>query len=142
MLQDKYLVYLNATATGAAALPQWGKHVDHNPENKPNLQVSYPTSPPHIVNTNDIIVMSTIHKGMLIKFIDYLAAFTRVELADQLSPLLIYDIALEKYTPKPPYATKNNIRLLEEIDIVLSNNTVDISDNNVVKKFFKLFQRK
>ena len=79
---------------------------------------------------------------MLDKFIDYLSAFTRVELADQLSPLLIYDISMEKYKPQPQFATKDNIRLLEEIDIVLSNNSVDISDNNVVKKFFKLFQRK
>ena len=86
--------------------------MDHNQENKPNLQVSYSTSLPRIVNTSDIVALSTIHTGMLDKFIDYLSAFTRVELADQLSPLLIYDISLEKYKPQPQFATKDNIRLL------------------------------
>ena len=95
-----------------------------------------------MVNTSDLMSMTTIQKGMLDKFINYLADFNRVELADQLNPLLIYDLDLEKYTPQLEYATKSNIKLLEEIDIVLSNNTVDLRDNNVVKKFFKLFQRK
>ena len=79
---------------------------------------------------------------MLEKFIEYQSAFDRVELADQLSPLLIYDHALKKYRPQPQFATKNSIRLLEEIDTVLSNDSVDISDNNVVRKIFRFFKRK
>ena len=77
---------------------------------------------------------------MLNTFLQYLDAFDRVDVADQLNPLLIYNLDLQKYTPQLDIATKDNVKLLEEIDKALKTDNLDLKNNKLVKKVIKLFK--
>ena len=43
---------------------------------------------------------------MLNNFLEYLDAYDRVNIADQLNPLIVYNLDLKKYTPNLDTATK------------------------------------
>ena len=77
---------------------------------------------------------------MLNNFLEYLDAYDRVNIADQLNPLIVYNLDLKKYTPNLDTATKDNVKLLEEIDNALKIDNLDLKNNKLVKKVIKLFK--
>ena len=77
---------------------------------------------------------------MLNNFLEYLDAYDRVNIADQLNPLIVYNLDLKKYTPNLDTATKDNVKLLEEIDNALKTDNLDLKNNKLVKKVIKLFK--
>ena len=52
----------------------------------------------------------------------------------------MYDLDLKKYTPNLDTATRDNVKLLEEIDKVLKIDNLDLKNNKLVKKVIKLFK--
>ena len=120
-------------------VPHWDGTIDKNTA-KSNLQVNNQQSSPLMVNTKDILILTPAQHLMLNKFLEYLDAFDRVDIADQLNPLLIYNLDLQKYTPNLDIATKDNVKLLEEIDNALKTDNIDLKNNKLVKKVIKLFK--
>ena len=93
-----------------------------------------------MVNTKDIQILTSAQNLMLNNFLEYLDAYDRVNIADQLNPLIVYNLDLKKYTPNLDTATRDNVKLLEEIDKVLKIDNLDLKNNKLVKKVIKLFK--
>ena len=120
------------------AVPHLDGTIDKNTATA--LTINNQQESPLMVNTKDILILTPAQHLMLNNFLEYLDAYDRVNIADQLNPLIVYDLDLKKYTPNLDTATRDNVKLLEEIDKVLKIDNLDLKNNKLVKKVIKLFK--